>query len=77
MIDVKDIVREIMCVKIEHLNGDISDNIAVMLCSFFEESSSNPKNGEKDIYDIWDQWSVDQYDLLESEIVKLLEKHLC
>ena len=77
MIDVKKLASEIMCLEVEHSTGGISDNVATMLCSFFEDSTNNPGYGGLDEFCEWDQWSVDQVNLIESEIVKLFEKYLC
>jgi hypothetical protein len=75
MIDTQKIAKEIMGIEIEHNNGELSDNLAVMLASFFEESIHHPADLTLDQYECWTKWSSDQVDLIESKIKELLDQH--
>ncbi len=74
MVDAKSLARKIMGVEITHENGELSDNIAVMLASFFEGSIYHPEDRTLDEFDCWTQWSVDQVDLIQNKIEQLIEE---
>ena len=73
-IDTESLAKQIMGIEIEHENGQLSDNIAVMLASFFEHSICHPEDRTLDEYDCWTQWSVDQVNLIQDQIQQLIEK---
>jgi hypothetical protein len=72
--NAKELAHKIMGVEIECPDGRNSDNLAVIICTYFDDDQANPHDGERDEYDTWEQWVIDRHDQFESEIAKVIEK---
>lgn len=72
--DSKTLAKKIMSIELERPNGELGDNIAVMLASYLSESVDNPHDGEMDEHDCWEQWVVDRVDEFEAAIASVIQQ---
>jgi hypothetical protein len=73
--NAKAIAKKILFIEIDHSIGVRSDNLAIMLASFFQKSLHHPEDRTFDETNSWTQWAVDQVDLVEEKIVEILKNH--
>jgi hypothetical protein len=66
------IAKKIMSVEI----GDNYDNLAIIICSYFDEHPDNPNNGELDSSDWWEKWTIDRYEEFKEAISDCIAEHL-